>query len=314
MGGTLSRSHDIPGLGDTGQDVYALILDEVGEGVYVTDRERRIVYWNRGSEEITGYEAKEAVGSRCRDNLLVHVDADGRALCDDGCPMAATLADAEPREVEVFLRHRLGHRVPVRVRARPLRSASGEIVAAVETFDSITEKMAALEQIRELEGQAYLDVLTGIANRRFLEDHLVVRSAEAERYGWGLGLIMMDIDKFKVFNDTYGHHTGDLVLQMVARTLRSATRSFDTVGRWGGEEFLAVVANMTPPKLERIANRYRNLVEKSESTVSGEAIHVSISAGATIVREGEDHLEALARADDLLYTSKRQGRNQVSIG
>jgi PAS domain S-box-containing protein len=194
------------------QEAYARVLDGVSDGVYVTDRERRILYWNRACEEITGYPAERAVGTCCFDNLLVHVDAGGRELCNDGCPVAATLIDGEPREAEVFLHHAEGHRVPVRVRTHPLRSSTGEIVAVVETFDSIAEKVSALEQIQQLKRLAYVDRLTGIANRRFLEEQLGLRAAEAERYRWRLGVIMMDIDLFKDVNDTAGHETGDLVL------------------------------------------------------------------------------------------------------
>jgi diguanylate cyclase (GGDEF)-like protein/PAS domain S-box-containing protein len=296
-----------------GPEAYAAILEGVSEGVYVTDRDRRVLYWNPACEALTGYEANEAVGSHCSDDLLNHVDAAGRPLCLDGCPMAATLDDGEPREAEVYLHHRQGHRVPVRLRTRPIRSASGEIVAAVETFTSIADKAAALEQIRELEGLVYIDALTGVANRRFLEQNLASRIDEAGRYGWTLGLVMIDIDNFKAVNDTYGHEVGDLVLRMVARTLQGATRSFDVVGRWGGEEFVAILANTSADDLARIAERYRALVEKSDLPIDGGALRVTISAGATAAHLGESGSSALARADELLYVSKQQGRNRVTF-
>lgn len=291
---------------------YAEILNGVGDGVYVTDHERTIIYWNKGCEEITGYDAGRAVGTHCYSNLLVHVDETGRELCHGGCPMAATLDDGVPRQAEVFLRHRQGHRLPVRVQTRPLRYPSGEIWGAVETFGPISGEMAALEQIRELESRVYVDTLTGIANRSFMQEHLATRSAEAERYGWGLGLIMMDIDHFKTVNDTYGHEAGDLVLQTVARTLREATRSFDAVGRWGGEEFLAVVMNIDVQTLQRIAERYRVLVRESRPAVAGRVLHVTISAGVAVAARGDLPAQVLARADNALYESKRLGRDRVT--
>ncbi|MFH0917073.1 MAG: diguanylate cyclase [bacterium] len=298
---------------ELGTDIYQAVLDGVSEGVYVTDRDRRIMYWNPACETLTGYGPKEAVGSRCRDNLLNHVDASGRQLCLEGCPLAATLDDGEPRVTEIYLHHRDGHRVPVRVRARPLRSATGEIVAAVETFSSIADKVAALEQIGRLESLVYLDALTGLANRRFLEQNIASRIDETTRYGWTLGLIMMDIDHFKAVNDTYGHEAGDLMLRVVARTLHGATRSFDVVGRWGGEEFMAILANTTVDDLAGIARRYRALVEKSDLPLGGETLHCTISAGATTVHAAENAASALARVDELLYQSKREGRNRVTV-
>ena len=227
--------------------------------------------------------------------------------------MAATLDDGRPRVAEIYLHHRDGHRVPVRVHARPLRSPTGEIVAAVETFSSIADKVAALEQVGRLESLVYLDALTGIANRRFLEQNIVSRIDETARYGWTLGLIMMDIDHFKAVNDTYGHEVGDLMLRVVARTLHGATRSFDVVGRWGGEEFMAILANTTADELAGIAQRYRALVEKSDLPLDGETLHRSISAGATTVHAAEDAARALARVDELPYQSKREGRNRVTF-
>jgi diguanylate cyclase (GGDEF)-like protein/PAS domain S-box-containing protein len=296
-----------------GSSMYRDILEGVSEGVYVTDRDRRILYWNPACEALTGYGPQEALGARCRYSLLNHVDAAGRHLCLEGCPLAATLDDGEPREAEVYLHHREGHRVPVRVRTRPLRSASGEIVAAVETFDSRVDQVAVLEQVKVLERLVYLDALTGIANRRFLEENLAARIEEAGRYGWTLGLVMMDIDHFKAVNDTYGHELGDLVLRMVARTLQGVTRSFDVVGRWGGDEFMAILVNTAADELAGIAERYRALVEESDLPLDGERLHATISAGATILRAGEEAPAAVARVDELLYQSKRQGRNRVAL-
>jgi diguanylate cyclase (GGDEF)-like protein/PAS domain S-box-containing protein len=299
-----------------GEAEYEAILSGVSEGVYVTDRNREILFWNPACEEITGYGRTQAVGSHCFDSMLVHVDSSGRHLCDEGCPLAATLDDGLPREAEVFLHHREGHRLPVRVRTRALRSSEGEIVAAVETFDTVADKIAALEQVKELQELVYLDALTGIANRRFLQQAIDSRIAEQRRYGWVFGLIMMDVDHFKAVNDTYGHEAGDLVLQMIGTTLRMATRSFDVVGRWGGEEFLVVAANATDQELEIIAERYRMLIENSDVPVAGAgaALRVTISAGASMVKERDDAVAAMDRVDKLLYRSKSEGRNRVSLG
>lgn len=187
-------------------------------------------------------------------------------------------------------------------------------MAAVETFHEISDKVAALEQVRHLEELAYLDALTGLANRRFLQATIEARIAERGRYGWPFGIIMMDVDHFKSVNDTYGHEVGDKVLQTVARTLRSATRSYDVVGRWGGEEFLAVVANATDDDLASVAERYRALVESSDVPLDGMSLRVTISAGAAVAQDTDDASSAVERADRLLYMSKANGRNRVTVG
>src|ERR1039458_8595102 len=110
---------------------YASLLDSIVEGVYFVDAERKITYWNRGAENLTGYSAREAVQRHCYDNFLGHVDEKGCALCTNGCPLTSTLLDGQRREADVFLRHKLGHRVPVCVRVAPITNQSGQIVGLV---------------------------------------------------------------------------------------------------------------------------------------------------------------------------------------
>ena len=110
------------------------LLGAMTEAVYAVDRDRRITYWNAAAEQLTGYSAAEVVGRRCQDNLLNHVDEAGNQLCKDGCPLQATVEDGQTREALVFLQHRAGHRLPVAVRAAPLRSAGETIIGAVEVF------------------------------------------------------------------------------------------------------------------------------------------------------------------------------------
>ncbi|MCX8032428.1 MAG: sensor domain-containing diguanylate cyclase [Thermoleophilia bacterium] len=290
------------------------ILDQVAEGVYVLDTDDRIVLWNAPCEILTGYTARETVGRRCSDELLMHVDGAGHRLCFDSCPMKAARDDGQPRQAEVFLRHKEGHRVPVRVHISPLRASTGEILGAVQSFVDISDKIAALEQVRRLQDLAYLDTLTGLANRRFLEEALEARLNESGRYGWTLGVIMMDIDHFKTINDTYGHEAGERVLQTVARTLRGATRSYDLVGRWGGEEFLAILSRTSREDLSSIAERYRALAEQSDVRIRGGRLRVTLSLGAALAdRSGETPAALVARADELLYQSKRAGRNRVAV-
>lgn len=294
-------------------DTCKQVLDSIGEGVYVTDRDRTILYWNPAAEQITGYSASAVVGTRCCDNLLVHTDSSGKCLCTGDCPLSQTMADGEPRTAEVFLRHHDGYRVSVKVGIRALKSEAGDVIGAVETFHDISEKVSALEQVRELRYLAYLDPLTAIANRRFLLETILSRAEEQERFGWTFGVIMMDIDLFKNVNDEYGHLVGDSVLQMVARTLRGATRSFDLVGRWGGEEFLAIIANADQDILLTISERYRKLVETSYLNLGDDQIQVTISAGGALIRPGEEVPVLIDLADQMLYQAKSLGRNRSCV-
>jgi diguanylate cyclase (GGDEF)-like protein len=134
------------------------------------------------------------------------------------------------------------------------------------------------------------------------------------RYGWSFGLIFLDIDRFKLVNDSFGHDTGDEALRMVARTLTHTSRSFDVVGRWGGEEFVAIVINVDRDGLRRIAERYRAMIENSDLTVDGMTVRITVSLGATQARSDDSLLSLVKRADRLMYQSKQRGRNCVTLG
>jgi len=295
-------------------DFFRNILESLEIGIYFTDRDRKIAYWNRGAERITGYTSAEVIGRRCADNILSHVDDEGRNLCESGCPIAKAMQDGKLQVAEIYLHHKDGYRVPVSVRAFPVRDTKGNIVGAVEMFNENTARLAAIERIEELEKLAYIDHLTGLANRRYAEIELRKRLDEMQRYGWPFGVIMIDIDHFKLVNDRYGHEVGDRVLVMVAKTLVASSRSFDLVGRWGGEEFIIIAPNVTEERLRAVAKRLCALVGQSSLREGEDDIRVSISVGATLAQPNDTKQTLINRADRLLYQSKHNGRNQASVG
>jgi diguanylate cyclase (GGDEF)-like protein/PAS domain S-box-containing protein len=297
----------------TDEAFYRDLLDNLYDGVYFADRDRHITYWNAGAERITGFKADEVIGACCCDNILIHVDDEGTNLCRSACPLSKTIADGQVRESEVYLHHRDGHRVPVYVRVSPIADASGRIVGAVEIFSENTSRMAALERVEELEKMALLDPLTGVGNRRYTEMNVSARIDELRRYGWPLGLLFMDIDHFKRVNDTHGHAAGDEVLSTVARTLANSMRPFDFLGRWGGEEFVALITNVEPRELPGVADRARILVAHTMAPVDGKELSVTVSIGATMARSEDSVEDAVQRADRLMYRSKSEGRDRVTV-
>ncbi len=294
------------------QNFYRDLLDNLYDGVYFVDRTRTITYWNKGAERLSGFTAGEVMGSSCRDNILVHMDFQGRLLCAEGCPLAATMEDGAERQAEVFMHHKEGHRLPVLVRVAPIRDAEGGISGAVEIFSDNSARMADLQKIEELQQQAFFDPLTELANRRYLELRLQTRLEEMARYGWRFGVLFFDVDHFKCINDRFGHETGDAALKMVAKTLAHCSRSFDTVGRWGGEEFVAVVVGVDRNDMLSTAERYRNVLAQSGLDVGGETVRLTVSIGATLAAPGDTAEDLVKRADELMYQSKLAGRNRVT--
>jgi diguanylate cyclase (GGDEF)-like protein/PAS domain S-box-containing protein len=293
------------------EDFYKALLDSIQDGIYFVDTERTITYWNRGAERITGYPASLVTGSSCAHNILVHVDSEGRQLCLEGCPLARTISDGEPRTAEVFFHHRDGHRVPVAVAVSPIRNAEGTVIGAVEIFHENRNGNIDPQVLQELKNAALLDPLTGLANRRFLEMKISACFEEFYRHGVHFGILFADIDRFKSINDTFGHLHGDAVLKMVGKTLDSNIRKSDLAGRWGGEEFILVVTYVSEKQMRVLAEKIRMLVEQSFLVIGSDRVAVTITIGATLALREDTPESLLERADRLLYAGKTAGRNRV---
>lgn len=288
------------------------ILDNLYDGVFFTDCERRVLYWNRGAEELTGYSEKEMVGGHCWDNIMIHIETGREEMSRDKCPLLATIQQGDTWEHEAFFLHKDGHRVPVLIRALPARDENGHINGASVVFRDNSMKIGLEERIVQLQRMAMLDPLTQLPNRRYLEIALNSRLNELKRYGWPFGIVFVDIDYFSKINHDFSFDTGDRVLQAVALTLRNSTRPFDTVGRFGGEEFMIILANIDQENLYKAAERFRTLISNSGVTEEEQRICVTVSIGATLARQSDSINQLLIRTDKHLFWSKRRGRNCVT--
>ncbi len=286
------------------------ILDNLPSGIYLTDLKRKILYWNKAAEKITGFRAKEVVGSHCFDNILIHIDEEGHNLCKTLCPLAKTISDGLPRRnAEIFLHHKNGHRASVKIHTIPLKDSNGNTIGAAEIFSDFSEFTAIETKIKELEKMAFFDKLSKLPNREHIESELDISFHEFKRYGLCFGVLFLYIDHFKNFNDTFGHDAGDLLLKTVARTLRSSSRPFDIFGRWGGEEFVGIIKNVDRHALVKIGNRYRKLIEKSSITLGNKPVGITVSIGATVAKNDDSKSSIIKRADLIMYECKQKGRN-----
>ena len=166
----------------------------------------------------------------------------------------------------------------------------------------------------EMERQATIDGLTQIANHRRFQDILSVELERVTRYNGSLTLLLMDIDHFKKFNDTYGHPVGDLVLQRVAKALEGSIRNTDYCARYGGEEFVVVLVQTDERQAQILAERVRKAVESLQIPNEGKILSVTVSVGsASFPTDGMVKQELIDHADQAMYQSKQNGRNQVTF-
>ena len=198
------------------------------------------------------------------------------------------------------------------VKIRPL-FINGEIIGATEVFSSAELSDCSEIGLKEMERLALFDQLTQLPNRRYVDTFLENQIRDHQSLGIPFGVMMLDLDFFKKVNDTYGHSVGDEVLKMVTGTFQSAIRKNDFIGRWGGEEFVAVLRGVTHLELHTIAEKICRLVAQSSLTRGEDSLRVTVSIGCTMVLPTDNAYTLIQRADQALYTSKNEGRNRVTV-
>ena len=167
------------------------------------------------------------------------------------------------------------------------------------------ERLAERQHVEdELRRMAFVDELTGLANRRASEQAIASRIGSLGRHGWAFGLLVVDVDHLKEINDRHGHAAGDAALRLVAQTLAQGSRSEDLVGRWGGDEFVVLVSGATPSLLAQASQRIATLVAHARLAGADDPIELSISVGAAVAWSGDTVELVFARADKALYEAK----------
>lgn len=269
------------------QKFYWTLLDTLKDGVYFADKNRKITYWNKAAETITGYRSGEMLGRHCGDNLLIHIDEEGNNLCTGMCPLARSIKTGEPCEEKMFLHHKDGHRVPVLVRVTPVYGSGDEISGAVEIFTDLSTKESLLKDIQALAQPGLQSSLTGLPTKKYLEMHLKLKLVEWSEFKHPFGIFLIKVGGLEEVKNNQGQDTVENILKILSNTLIHNVDTCDIVGEWKEGEYFGIVAHTDEEKLATNANRYSLLLEKSE-----------LSAGETSLSLTFSVASALARADD----------------
>lgn len=282
------------------------IIDNAGEGIVVYDRELRYVLWNRFMEELTAVPEREVLG-RVAVDVFPHLTEQG---VDDLLHRALRGETVSSPDLHYFIQN-TGRQGWVSSVYRPYRDANGTIVGVVAVVRDITERKRVEQQI---EYQAYHDALTGLANRRLFHEHLSLAVALAQRRHTLVAVLFLDLDHFKLVNDSLGHSVGDALLREVAKRLKSALREGDTVARVGGDEFTVVLQELVQREDAAVVAEkvLRTIAEPVE--VNGHRLYVTTSIGITLFPDdGEDAETLLKNADTAMYRAKAEGRNTYQM-
>ncbi len=283
------------------------ITSSVAEGIYVLDEKGRILFMNPEAERLLGWNMEEVREKSFHD--LVHFRTrDGAPLPLQRCNMHKVIKTGKrfSSTDEVFVRKN-GSVFPISVIAAPIIE-EGRIIASITAFSDITELKRREEEINVL---AHHDALTGLPNRRLFRDIITVELAQARRNRKKMGVLFLDLDRFKDINDTLGHDTGDLLLQEVARRFKISIRQSDTIARIGGDEFNIIIPDIT--QAEAAAEVARKIIDslRRPLTIADHHLMITTSIGISVYPDDTEELDNLLNyADMAMYHAKESGRNQ----
>ncbi|OHD37770.1 MAG: hypothetical protein A2015_13790 [Spirochaetes bacterium GWF1_31_7] len=292
---------------------YFDLVDNLYEGVYFVDKNQVITTWNKRAEAITGYKRDEVVGSQCSDNILRHLDKFNNEICISGCPLHQTLTDGKLREAELFLHHKDGHRVPVKIRISPMYDENNTICGASEIFFDLSKTLDIITLYSNTTSIDLRDTLTGLGNSLMLEMYYNKVKTSIDLDGLMYGYILCDIDDLNTINTIHGKDFGTKCIEIVAKNLKNLIREFDIAFRIDGGTFIVIVENITFDELEFISERIRFFTEKSwMSAYDSSIFYFSLSAGACMVSKHATQEETHNCATALLRQSKAKGKNTIT--
>jgi len=286
----------------------AAIAFESQEGIFVTDTAGKILNVNRSFTAITGFSAEEAIGQT--PSLM----RSGRHGPEFYAAMRVAIASAGAWSGEIWNRRKDGSIFPEWLTITAVKTEAGEVTHFVSTLTDITQRKAAEEEIRHL---AFYDPLTRLPNRRLLLDRLQQALLTCQRTHHQGALMFIDLDNFKLVNDSLGHDQGDLLLQEMGRRLVTTVREGDTVARLGGDEFVVVLEDLSP-QAPKAARQAEEVAEKMLHTLAApvaladQEVKTSCSVGVVLFANDAVRTEDLMKHADLaMYQAKESGRNTV---
>jgi diguanylate cyclase (GGDEF)-like protein/PAS domain S-box-containing protein len=285
-------------------------LQSIGDAVISTDAEGRIEYINPVAETLTAWSLAEARGRPIGDVLNL-VNEITREPIENPLVCALGRGETGPAADHSVLLTRTGQEVAIQESAAPICDRQGRVIGAVIVFHDVTKERRLK---RALSYQASHDALTGLINRREFDNRLHAAVLSAQRGEGAYALLYIDLDQFKVVNDTCGHQAGDRLLRDVTGLLQGRVRASDTIARLGGDEFGVLLEGCTPEQSARVADGVRQAIKEYRFIWGATTLSVGASVGVVqISAETESVAAVMSAADIACYAAKDEGRNRIHV-
>lgn len=290
------------------EERYRVVLEVNPDPVAIYDIEGRVTYINPAFEQRFGWTFEEVVGKR-----IDFVPEENWPETKDA--IKKMLSGKKIHSFETRRLNKEGKILDVQISSSLFLNRDGEAEGSIVTLRDITARKQAEEELVKTKQDLLLlsrtDSLTGILNRRAILSQIEIELSRAKRENKKLSLSLLDIDHFKKINDTYGHIVGDNVLRVVVGRISSVVRVYDSLGRFGGEEFLIIIPGAKEVGAYSLCERIRSVVGNKDIISNGLSIRVTISQGVVTCDGNAIVDDLIARADKVMYQAKRNGRNRV---
>ncbi|HRR47052.1 MAG TPA: diguanylate cyclase [Syntrophales bacterium] len=291
---------------------YRTLVETTNDFVFMVSRGGYFTYVNPNFEKATGYPLAELAGLP----FTLVIAPEERAAVIERYKMGVRGAPSMP--YETVLLHKDGRRVDVEFLASNLYDGQGKVTGRFGVGRDITKRKEMETMLRESEQKyrelSIIDDLTRLYNVRYFYEQLRIEISRAERYGSPLTLMLLDLDNFKNFNDTYGHLNGNEVLSRLGQVVKRSLRQTDSAYRYGGEEFTIILPMTSGTEGAVTAERIRREFQKEIFTPDpGREVHLTLSMGVAQYSSGEDMMTFVNRADRLMYEAKRLGKNRACL-
>ncbi|MBD1826922.1 EAL domain-containing protein [Microcoleus vaginatus GB1-A2] len=292
------------------KELAQVTLQSIGDAVITTDAQGNVRYFNPIAERLTGWKADEVQGVPFSTVFLI-VDQVTREPVETPINKALLEERIVTLPNNTILISHDGTEYPIADSAAPIRDRQGQIIGAVIVFHDVTESRYLTHQ---LSWEANHDALTGLINRRRFEQHLVDAIASVQDSNEQHALCYLDLDQFKVVNDTVGHIAGDELLRQITALIQKGVRANDMLARLGGDEFGILLTQCSSSQATEIAEHLKDLVHQFRFIWNGKTFIIGVSIGVVAIDQtSQDLMELLGAADAACYAAKARGRNCVHL-
>jgi diguanylate cyclase (GGDEF)-like protein/PAS domain S-box-containing protein len=284
-------------------EICRAILESLGTGVCVVDRNKKIVCWSDGAEKITGHLRHEVIGRFCDGGAVLQCDQPDCESCNEEGPLARALRTAQPAEAFGFMHHKAGHEVPVYIRAAPVRNAQGSIVGAVKTFENHQQTTSPDHREAGVNLAGCIDDVTGVASHAMMQSHLREALGTFHDVHVPFGVLCFQLEGLEHFRTSFGQEAASALLRMVAHDLENTLWKTDFVGRWSDDQFLVILSGCAEEALHAVQERVRRILANDRIEWWGDKRSLPVLIGYATVRPGDSTESLIGRAQERLLAS-----------